>query len=273
MLAFLLAASSVALQSAAAVRPSVAVAPAVGIVQPARTGALTEPELASLRGEHNFVEVPNWLTAAHVDGLVQDLRGLLDTGAACTRAMDAHGSLQWFAFGPGSVGASADPIALDAGGNPAARAAYCERMDELKRSIEDGVGTYFDPDWTELQYAYYPNGGYYHKHVDSGQPHTHPNLPAGELIKRSCSFVLYLNRGWTEADAGHLRVYESRALDAAHRDVAPRAGTIVVFKSDEVMHEVMRSHAERMCIVGWFNSLQTREARLAGEQGSDTWAV
>ena len=72
---------------------------------------------------------------------------------------------------------------------------------------------------------------------------------------KKCSFVLYLNAGWTEADRGHLRVYDSNAPDASYIDVAPRGGTIVVFKSDEVMHEVMRSHAKRMCVVGWFNSV------------------
>ena len=72
--------------------------------------------------------------------------------------------------------------------------------------------------------------------------------------------MLYLNRGWTPTHGGHLRVYESAAPDAAHRDVPPAAGNIVVFKSDEVLHEVMPTATERQCLVGWFNSvIQSRD--------------
>ena len=52
---------------------------------------------------------------------------------------------------------------------------------------------------------------------------THPALGRGQLIKRGCSFVLYLNQEWSEADAGYLRVYDSHAPDAAYTDVAPTA--------------------------------------------------
>ena len=149
--------------------------------------------------------------------------------------MPAHGTLQWFHFGPGGV-SSGPPVPPASGGNPEARARLVELVAELKASIEGGVGTHFDPEWTELQYGYYPNGGWYHRHVDSGSMGmTHPALGPGKLLKRACSFVLYLNQGWTAADAGHLRVYDSRALDATYQDVPPTAATLVVFKSDEVM--------------------------------------
>ena len=155
----------------------------------------------------------------------------------------------------GCNASEAAPIPPELGGDPEARWQLGKLVGNLHRSIEQGVGTSFDPDWTELQYAYYPLGGFYHKHIDSGAFHTHPLLadsPDGSrrLIKRACSFVLYLNDQWTEADGGHLRVYDSAAPDAAYRDVAPTAGTLVVFKSDEVLHEVMRSNARRVSIVG-----------------------
>jgi Rps23 Pro-64 3,4-dihydroxylase Tpa1-like proline 4-hydroxylase len=36
-------------------------------------------------------------------------------------------------------------------------------------------------------------------------------------------------------------------------DVSPRAGTLVVFKSATVSHEVLATNQRRMCVVGWFN--------------------
>ena len=216
-------------------------------------GALRDDHIDELMRER-FIRIEDYISAEHVARLLVDIEGLRSTGFAHTKAMDGHGSLEWFTFGPGSVGA-APPIPPELGGDPEARWQLGKLVGNLHRSIEQGVGTSFDPDWTELQYAYYPLGGFYHKHIDSGAFHTHPLLadsPDGSrrLIKRACSFVLYLNDQWTEADGGHLRVYDSAAPDAAYRDVAPTAGTLVVFKSDEVLHEVMRSNARRVSIVG-----------------------
>ena len=35
--------------------------------------------------------------------------------------------------------------------------------------------------------------------------------------------------------------------------MAPQAGTLVVFKSDTVPHEVRHTSAKRMCIIGWLH--------------------
>jgi len=240
-------------------------------------GELSEETLDALVAER-FVRVEDFITTEHVHGLLQDIHGLRET-AASTSAMPTAGNLQWFTFGPGSVGA--EMIQPVAGGNPAARAHLCELVSNLQRSLEDGVGVTFDAGWTELQYAYYPpaerredgsrvNGGFYHKHMDSGAFHTHPGLEQGWMIKRACSFVLYLNPAWKEGDDGHLRVYESAAPDAAYMDVPPTAATLVVFKSDEVLHEVRPTNAHRVSIVGWFNRVIT--TKDLKQLGSDEWA-
>ena len=199
----------------------------------AADGALSDEHLSELL-EHRFVRISHYISDDLVSGLVADIRGLCDS-APSTDAMSAHGSQRLIHFGPGGVSSGQRPLP-DEGGNPAARARLVELVAGLKSSIEDAVGTGFDADWTELQYGYYPNGGWYHRHVDSGSMGmTHPALQPGQMIKRACSFVLYLNQGWSPADGGHLRVYESKAMDAAYLDVEPEAGSIVVFKSDEVM--------------------------------------
>ena len=40
---------------------------------------------------------------------------------------------------------------------------------------------------------------------------------------------------------------------AQHVDIAPRAGTLVVFRSDTVPHEVRHTSAKRMAIIGWLH--------------------
>ena len=128
-------------------------------------GALSAAHLDDLMRDR-FVQVSNYISDAQVSALVRDIKGLRDS-APSTSAMAGHGSLQWFHFGPGGV-SSGPPVPPDAGGDPAARARLVELIGGLKASIEKCVGHTFDADWTELQYGYYPNGGWYHRHIDCG---------------------------------------------------------------------------------------------------------
>lgn len=115
-----------------------------------------------------------------------------------------------------------------------------------------------------LKYAFYPTGGFYQRHIDA--------MNVGRLA-REWSFILYLNQGWRQSDGGHLRVFEAGSgvrgsgtlladftaghspllSPAQHVDIAPRAGTLVVFRSDTVPHEVRHTSAKRMAIIGWLH--------------------
>jgi Rps23 Pro-64 3,4-dihydroxylase Tpa1-like proline 4-hydroxylase len=74
-------------------------------------------------------------------------------------------------------------------------------------------------------------------------------------VAREWSFLLYLNEHWTPSDGGHLRIHDVDG-SGQHRDVAPEAGTLVLFKSDTVPHEVRPTTASRMAIVGWLHRHQ-----------------
>ena len=58
---------------------------------------------------------------------------------------------------------------------------------------------------------------------------------------------------------------------AQHVDIAPRAGTLVVFRSD-VPHEVLDTSASRLAMVGWFNAppegSSQRRTLIAGLPGA-----
>lgn len=116
-----------------------------------------------------------------------------------------------------------------------------------------------DRQMTELLYIYYPNGGYYKKHVDAEKE--------SESDIRQYSFLLYLNQDWNTEDwGGQLRLYfddENKEKErvgcsalANYVDVEPHNGTLVLFRSNQIPHEVLDTMKERVAVVGWFLSSQ-----------------
>lgn len=94
----------------------------------------------------------------------------------------------------------------------------------------------------EAHYAYYPVGSFYKKHVDR-----HQNSNA-----RVISAVLYLNEAWQSTDGGELALYNSE--DQLLRRALPEGGTLVLFRSENMPHEVLPALRERWSIAGWFRS-------------------
>lgn len=99
-------------------------------------------------------------------------------------------------------------------------------------------------------YAVYPPGGFYRRHLDCFQGNS----------GRRVSVVIYLNSDWRESDGGCLRIYHARppfdSKDGVNDfdDVAPRAGTLVCFMSEEKEHEVLPSQSTRKSFTGWFSA-------------------
>lgn len=91
----------------------------------------------------------------------------------------------------------------------------------------------------EGHYALYPPGAVYRRHRDRFR----------DDDARVLSCVLYLNREWTAADGGALRIYLP-GNDA--RDVLPLGGTLVCFLADQYEHEVLPATRERLAVSGWF---------------------
>lgn len=109
-----------------------------------------------------------------------------------------------------------------------------------------------DPNLSEFLYAYYPTGGFYRRHRDA--------LPGSASTLRKFSLLLYLNKDWNESNGGKLRLHMDSGGDFLPEgeepnfcDVDPHGGTLVLFESDKLPHEVLDTQAERMAIVGWYN--------------------
>ena len=69
--------------------------------------------------------------------------------------------------------------------------------------------------------------------------------------RRVLSLVTYLNPGWQLADGGELAIYDGQGAQIIHK-VMPAYGTVVVFLSTEVPHEVLPANRDRYSIAGWF---------------------
>ena len=93
----------------------------------------------------------------------------------------------------------------------------------------------------ESHFSYYSNGGFYQKHQDAfvGQNN------------RVLSLVTYLNKEWIKSDAGELVLFTG---DKGNTPIiiTPEFGTLVVFLSEEVPHEVLMTNCDRFSISGWF---------------------
>lgn len=107
---------------------------------------------------------------------------------------------------------------------------------ELNRELFLGLFEY------EAHYALYPPGGFYKKHIDSFRG----------AKSRVISTVVYLTPGWQEEDGGHLVLYHPENEAQPIRKIMPCAGTLAIFLSEEVPHEVLPPARERASIAGWF---------------------
>ena len=139
----------------------------------------------------------------------------------------------------------------DAVSLPAALLNIVARVDDLRCSLAEHTGRKL-VESAELQLLHYGSGGRYARHVDDGV------CTAARPLRRSISLLLYLTPDdWQDADGGSLRIHGS----GGHVDVTPTAGSLVLFDSATVPHEVCVTWRERTVIVGWL--LEPRACRRA----------
>ncbi|EJK48814.1 hypothetical protein THAOC_32357 [Thalassiosira oceanica] len=230
---------------------------------------------------------PNLLSNQQVEALLEDAKGLHRNGAfvpgglrrrknnrdgsdmtsttdATTRICDICGLFDDAEKAGPSVG------------NMDAREELLDLMADLRELLQTYLGIRLSKGM-ELQYLRYPGisdgqsggvkqKGFYGRHFDRD--------PEDESCscKRKVSLLLYLNTETWDAkkDGGVLRAYMPQkqqqkqargktrgrsGIDgkgATHQDIVPKGGTLVLFDSASVEHEVLPTHRERWAVVGWF---------------------
>ena len=147
-------------------------------------------------------------------------------------------------------------------------------LDQVRADLSSSTGNPLDSQLTELLYAYYPQGGFYRRHRDA--------IPGSASVLRSFSLLLYLNKDWNTAqDKGELRMHFDSVGDELptgeepnYKDVEPLGGTLVLFKSDAVPHEVLDTQRERAAVIGWYNRpVNVSDIANLGEGGGSTQLI
>ena len=124
---------------------------------------------------------------------------------------------------------------LDKTNSPEAVRVYLSRLDELIQFINRTL--FLSLKDIEVHMTVYPAGSFYKRHLDQFKQDDH----------RKLSVICYLNAEWKEEHGGQLRMYLSdRSLD-----ILPLAGRLVIFRSDQIEHEVLPSTRPRLSITGW----------------------
>ncbi|MFY2764102.1 2OG-Fe(II) oxygenase [Arenimonas sp. MALMAid1274] len=103
---------------------------------------------------------------------------------------------------------------------------------ELNRRLLLGL------DEVEAHFAHYPVGASYARHRDRFRSDD----------ARVLSLVVYLNPDWPGDAGGALRLH----LPEGPQDIAPRQGTLAVFLSDGIEHEVRPATRPRFSVAAWF---------------------
>lgn len=94
----------------------------------------------------------------------------------------------------------------------------------------------------ECHFACYEPGKGYDTHIDQRQN------ALGADSTRVISFVLYLNANWQPKDGGQLEIQ----MKDDPFFVEPHGGTLVLFDSANVPHQVLAAHRTRWSLTGWF---------------------
>ena len=104
----------------------------------------------------------------------------------------------------------------------------------------------------ECHLAHYAPGDFYRRHLDAFRGRSN----------RRVSLVAYLNRGWLPDQGGELVMYAAEHDPEPRLKVTPELGTMVLFLSEEIPHEVLAASRDRYSVAGWFRINDTLDNRV-----------
>jgi len=140
-------------------------------------------------------------------------------------------------------GIRSDAIAWIDGSTPA-ELAWLQWCDALRLFLNRRL--FMGLDSFESHFAHYAPGAFYQKHRDAFR-----NAPGQDASRRVVSIVAYFNPDWRDEDGGELVLYDDAGEQPLLRAM-PVLGTVVVFLSEDVPHEVCVARRDRFSIAGWY---------------------
>jgi SM-20-related protein len=173
------------------------------------------------------------------DFLPADL--VLALAAEC-RARAVQGALAPAGVGRGAGQAVREQVRGDhiqwlEAGESSACDRYLQIMETLRQELNQAL--YLGLEEVETHFALYPSGAFYQKHVDRFR----------DDDRRTVSAVMYLNQDWLPEHGGALRLHPD---GQRHQDILPLAGSLALFLSAHMPHEVLPATRERLSLTGWF---------------------
>lgn len=228
---------------------------------------MASSSIASIDDDQPYVK-QNFLSASQIASLRNDAKLLYEAGAfrgggvggrkessleQRTRACDICGLFDDAEEGRG-----------EGIGEIEARDEIVSSMEELVTTLNEKLTRELLMDSMELQYLRYPGdgAGFYSRHLDHNSPGD------DELdVQRSISLLIYLNEDdWdAERDGGLLRCFVNGGDGDSETDTAvvvePRGGSLVLFDSKKLEHEVTSTARVRWALVGWFLEKKRRKKR------------
>lgn len=251
--------------SSAIVRSTARLAP-LGMVSSVTLPQISQSDIQTL-SNNGYVVIPNFLPQNLVDELRGDITTLRSNsafkqakiGQDSTNELNTNIRIAETCF----LGRNRPELASisSAGGVNSVRdrsSGLYDILDQLCDSLSElawaDSQVSLDKSLSELLYAYYPTGGFYRRHRDA--------IANSASVLRKYSLLLYLNKDdWDPAtDAGQLRIHLDgggdecpSGVEPTFVDVDPLGGTLVLFKSEMVPHEVLNTNSERFALVGWYN--------------------
>lgn len=179
--------------------------------------------------EHGYAVEDQFLSQPEIDEILK--AGRFDTSSDFKKA--GIGNQQSLQIQEGIRG---DYIKwLDKDNSPEAIKVYLNRLQELVQYLNQAL--FLSLKDFEVHMTVYPEGSFYKRHLDQFKKDDH----------RKLSVILYLNPDWKEEQGGQVRMY----LSDHTKDFLPMAGRLVIFRSDEIEHEVLPATRERLSITGW----------------------
>ncbi len=112
---------------------------------------------------------------------------------------------------------------------------FFELMEELSEKLRRFC--FISLSGSEFHLAKYPAGTHYDRHIDQ----------FNNRNNRQITVLIYLNENWKKGDGGELKIYN----DDGNILVEPIAKRLLLFKSDVVEHEVLKTNVPRYSLTGW----------------------
>ena len=186
-------------------------------------------QIAAQLCERDYLVIPDAITTDAVAALRDELLQFREQGRLQPASV-GHGNSRQLATQTRS------DLTCWLNGETPVQQGWLSAMEELREAVNQqlmlGLVEY------ECHYACYPPGSFYRRHVDAFRGNN----------ARQVSTVLYLNPNWSPTDGGQLCLYREQEL---LETVLPHAGTLVVFLTEYVPHEVLVANRERLSIAGW----------------------